>query len=75
MSNPYIPGISSPRDPFEVRANVAHVELRVKNALRLDVLSVSSGYAIATNGEVYVGSTIDECVRCIVTALVAKGLE
>ena len=75
MSSPYIPGISSPRDPFEMRANVAHIELRVKSALRLDVLSVSSGYAIATNGEVYVGSTVDECVRHIVMVLVAKGLE
>ena len=73
MSSPYIPGISL--DSYELRSNAAHVELRVKTALRMDVLAVSSGYAIATNGEVYAGSTVDECVRHIVTALVAKGLE
>lgn len=75
MSSPYIPGISSLRDPFEMRANVAHIELRVKSALRLDALSVSSGYAIATNGEVYVGSTVEDCVKHIVTAIVTQGLE
>ena len=75
MSSPYLPGIDDPRHWTTERIHSGSVELRTKAALRMDVLSVSSGYCIAVNGEVYAGSTVDDCVRHIVTALVAKGLE
>ena len=75
MAAPYVPGIDNPRDWTMVQDRGSYVELRTKAALRMDVLSVNSGYCIAVNGEVYAGSTVDDCVRHIVTALVAKGLE
>ena len=74
MSSPYIP-FTGNHDPYTQRASSACIELRVRTALRMDVLTVSSGYAIAVNGEVYVGSTVEDCVKHIVTALVTKGLE
>ena len=72
----YDPRMLPQHDPYgPMRASSACVELRVKSALRMDVLTVSSGYAIAVNGEVYVGSTVEDCVKHIVTALVTQGLE
>ena len=75
MANPYIPGIDSPHDRNTFLNRVGGIELRTKAALRMDVLDVDSGFCIAINGGIYAGSTVDECVRHIVTALVAKGLE
>ena len=71
----YDPRMLNQHDPYSLKASSASIELRVRTALRMDVLTVSSGYAIAVNGEVYVGSTVEDCVKHIVTALVTKGLE
>jgi hypothetical protein len=77
-SGPYTPnGVTSFSDepPSWNHRVVPYANVRVKNAIRLEVLEASSGFIIGVNGDVYAGSTVDECVRCIVTALVAKGLE